>query len=309
MRQRIDREQFRAAYRRAVGEIAPFLTRESQSVIARHNLGLHPDRYDMLAYLRASERRYLLVVDRFNEHCAASGEQDSALDVGGFLGAFPLALSRVGIRVTLVEEYGYYHGAFDDLKAFLQAQGIEIWPADFTQPLSDTPRRQFTLVTNMAMLEHLPSSPRQLMRNVRESVIEGGTMIVEVPNVAYWPNRLRALRGDTPHQAYDLYYASEPPFMGHHREYTVAELHDLMRWSGFSIRSTDLHNYSLSLREGRWRDRLYVFAMYVWPTLVFRNCREVIMVTASPAPDGPIEPPAIRLTDPASALALSEPQS
>jgi hypothetical protein len=66
VRQRIDREQFRTAYRDAVREIAPFLTRESQSVIARHNLGLHPDRYDMLAYLRASERRYLLVVDRFN---------------------------------------------------------------------------------------------------------------------------------------------------------------------------------------------------------------------------------------------------
>lgn len=290
----IDREAFRAAYRQATGEIEPFLTPERLAVIAHHNLGLHPDRYDIRAYLRASERRYVLVVDRFNEHRAVSVPETSALDVGGFLGAFPLALSRVGVNVTLVEEYDYYYGAFDDLRDFLEGEGVRVWAADFTKPLAEPPTERFTLVTNMAMLEHLPSSPKQLMENLRACVDDTGMLIVEVPNIGYWPNRLRALRGQSIHQPYDLYYGSDPPFMGHHREYTVDELESLLRWSGFTPQSIDIQNYSLSLRHGGLYTRLYEFVMYLWPTLLFRNCREVITATArrsdvDPAP-GAVRP-------------------
>jgi SAM-dependent methyltransferase len=294
---RIDREAFRLAYRRAVGEITPFLTHERLAVISRHNLGLHPDRYDMARYLRASERRYVLAIDHFVANSRSVESEPSALEVGGFLGAFPLALARLGINVTLVEEYGYYHGALDDLKDFLEQEGINIWPADFTKPLPTPQDQGFTLVTNMAMLEHLPSSPKTLMENLRSCIAEGGTLIVEVPNIAYWPNRLRALRGESIHQGFDTYYASEPPFLGHHREYTVDELCKLMSWSGFRVQSVDTHNYSLSLREGRWRDRLYVLALYLWPALVFSRCREVITVTAEPAPAGAIGPTTFTLQD------------
>jgi SAM-dependent methyltransferase len=290
----IDRERFRAAYRQAVRDIAPFLTAERQGAIARHNLGLHPDRYDLLSYLRASERRYVRAVDRFNDHASPADREPTALDVGGFLGAFPLALARSGARVTLVEEYGYYHGAFDDLKLFLEQHGVAIWPADFTQPLVAAPER-FSLVTNMAMLEHLPSSPRQLMENLRRCVADDGVLILEVPNIAYWPNRLRALRGHSIHQAFDLYYASDPPFMGHHREYTVDELRALLEWSGFEVRSIDLHNYSLSLRGGTWFDRAFVLALYLWPTLLFSRCREVILAAARPRSGESAGPDALRL--------------
>lgn len=295
MNERVDRDRFRSAYRQAVREIAPFLTWERQVAIARHNLGLHPDRHDLLTYLRASERRYLRAVDRFNEHSGTTEHQPTVLDVGGFLGAFPLALARTGAKVTLVEEYGYYGGALDDLKHFLEREGVTIWPADFTQPVPARPSDRFSLVTNMAMLEHLPSSPRQLMDNLRASVEDLGTLIVEVPNIAYWPNRLRALRGESIHQEFELYYASDPPFMGHHREYAVEELRALLGWSGFDVQAIDLHSYSLSLRSGSLLDRFYVFGVYLWPTLLFRNCREVIMATARPAQGAPGPPDALRL--------------
>ncbi len=277
----IDREAFRAAYRQATREIEPFLTPDRLAVIARHNLGLHPDRFDIRSYLRASERRYVRAVDRFNQYGDAS-VQPSALDVGGFLGAFPLALSRVGVSVTLVEEYDYYYGAFDDLKEYLEHQGVEVWAADFTKPLAGPSPRRFSFVTNMAMLEHLPSSPRQLMENLRACLTDRGIAIVEVPNIAYWPTRLRALRGQSIHQAYDFYYQSEPPFMGHHREYTASELQDLLGWSGFTVQAIDGFNYSLTLRAGGWRERLYVLLVYMWPTVLFRGCREVLMATARP---------------------------
>jgi SAM-dependent methyltransferase len=277
----LDVAAFAVNYRRAVEEIRPFLTPESLAVIARHNLGLHPERLDLVAYLRASEKRYVLALERFNAHHTRGQEPVSALDVGGFLGAFPLALARIGVDVTLVEEYDYYHGAFDDLKAFLESQGITIWATDFTQPLFEPPPRRYDLVTNMAMLEHLANSPKALMDNLHSSLSDRGLLVVDVPNIGYWPTRLRALRGESIHQGYDLYYASEPPFLGHHREYTPAELRDLLDWTDYDLQSLDLQNYSLDWRAGGWRDRLYTFVVYLWPTLVWASCREVITATAT----------------------------
>jgi hypothetical protein len=136
----------------------------------------------------------------------------------------------------------------------------------------------------MAMLEHLPSSPKALLDNISRCLDDRSILIVEVPNIAYWPNRLRALRGQSIHQAFDLYYASEPPWIGHHREYTVEEVRDLLTWSGFEIRTLDVHNYSLTLTAGTWLDRLYTLFVYLWPMLLFANCREVIMATATLTP-------------------------
>src|SRR5262249_32170004 len=155
------------AYRQAVRDVMPFVTPERQEVLAKHNLGLHPDFSDLRVYLEASEERYARLIGHVNERLPGrSADALSALDVGGFLGALPLALARCGVEVTLVEEYDYYYGAFDELKAYLLDAGVGVWAADFTQPLAGVAERRYTLVTNMAMLEHLPSSPRVLLENV-----------------------------------------------------------------------------------------------------------------------------------------------
>jgi SAM-dependent methyltransferase len=276
----IDLEYFRSCYRGAIADIAPFLTRERQAAISRHNLGLHPDHYDIRTYLRASERRYVLAVSSFNRHNTADGEAMTALEVGGFLGAFPLALSRAGVAVTLVEEYDYYHGALDELRSFLEREGIEIWSVDFTLPLEAPVERRFTLVSNMAMLEHLPSTPRALMANLRSCLAERGTLLVEVPNIAYWPNRLRLLRGQSVHQAFSVYYATEPPFMGHHREYTANELRQLLAMSGFAIWEVVYLNYSADWRDADRLTRLRMSALNL-PTRLIASCREVILAIAA----------------------------
>jgi len=275
--------RFREEYRQAVRDVARFVTPERQELIARHNLGLHPSRTDLTAYLEASEKRYVRAVELFNAHLDGNSTDLRALDVGGFLAAYPLTLVRLGMPVTLAEVYAYYHGAFDDLSEFLAAEGIEIWDVDFTEPLDHSLDRRFTMVTNMAMLEHLASSPGQLMSNLRAVTDERGALVIETPNLAYWPNRWALLRGRSVHPPLEVVYGSAAPFLGHHREYTVRDLRDLLSWTGFNTKSIDVFNYSLSLGEGKWIDRLYTFAVYLWPTLLFRNCREVIMALAVPA--------------------------
>lgn len=283
----IDRERFCVAYRQAVGDVMRFVTSDRQELLARHNVGLRPEHIDLRVYLQASERRYVRVIEQFNaRHPAMALGEVSVLDIGGFLGALPLALARCGVEVTLAEEYDYYHGAFDELKQFLERSGVDVWAADFTQPLPEAPERRYTLITNMAMLEHLPSSPKILLENIRAVIEPDGLLVVDVPNIAYWPNRLKALLGQSVHQPLEFMYESEPPFLGHHREYTADELTAVLSWSGFEVLLTDAFNYTPPLRSGSPYRRTVNLLLNVLPSRALRNGREVVLAVATPAPDG-----------------------
>src|SRR5688572_6450723 len=119
----VDPAAFRTLYRSSVTDVMRFVTREKQVGIAKHNQSFHPDRYDLGAYLEASEERYIRVVQMVNRHAVLAGRELTTLDAGGFLAAFPLTLARMGIPTTIAEVYGYYGGAFDDLRAFIEGQG------------------------------------------------------------------------------------------------------------------------------------------------------------------------------------------
>ena len=95
---------FRVAYREAVGAVLPFFDSARLEKVAAHNPGWRPDRFDVAAYLRASEVRYAEVLGLFRR-CGGAGERPRVLEVGGFFGAFPLALAQLGLRVTLSEKY------------------------------------------------------------------------------------------------------------------------------------------------------------------------------------------------------------
>jgi Methyltransferase domain len=278
----IGADRFRAAYRRAVEDVSAFLTPERQQVLAAHNLALHPDHFDLRAYLRASERRYTRIVEQFDQRRPHS-DGAAALDVGGFAGALPLALKRCGLDVTLVEEYGYYQGAFDELRDFLLSEGLAIWAEDFTAPLGEPPTRTYQLVMNLAMLEHLPSSPKPLLDNLRTVTDPSGLLFVDVPNIAYWPNRLKLLRGRSIHAPMELLYDSAPPYLGHHREYTRDDLATVLHRGGFRLLTVQCFNYTSLMGGQRVRDAMLPWLVNALVTRLSPTSREVLLAVAEPA--------------------------
>jgi 2-polyprenyl-3-methyl-5-hydroxy-6-metoxy-1,4-benzoquinol methylase len=273
----VDRGRFGAVYAQAVSEIVPFLTRDRLEVVGRHNPGWKPERFDAASYLRTSQVRYEAALEVFARH---RGDGDSSLlrvlDVGGFMGALPLTLARLGARVTLAERYGFYHGAFDELRDFLSEQGVDIWDADLSEELDPLPEDRFDLITAMAVLEHLPSSPRPLLLNAKALLVERGRLVVDVPNIAYWPNRVGLLRGISPlPQMADVYH-SEAPFTGHHHEYTVDELVNVLSWSGLEVDEVVTLNYT------PWPDRRLLRRLVAdVPRKRFARLREVLLACAS----------------------------
>lgn len=273
----IDLQAFRTEYRRAVEEVIPFLTPERVAVIARHNPGWKPGAFDLAAYLWNSEKRYARALESF-ERCGgrAAGERLSVLDVGGFMGALPLALARIGVDVTLSEKYGYYYGAFDDLRDHLAAAGVEIWDLDLTVALDPDPGRRFDLVAAMAILEHLAHTPKPMLDNIRTLLAPSGRLVLDVPNLAHWPKRLDFLLGISPLAPLEHVYWAQEPFTGHHREYTAHELRDVLTWSGLAVQELQCYEYWPPERAGLVK-RLLV----QWPARRFAPLAELLLVCAA----------------------------
>lgn len=268
-----DLAAFHARFRQSVQDVLPFFGEAELHLIARHNPAWGPGRFDLAGYLGASEIRYGQALRLFNAGAARGAGLKAAkvLDVGGFMAVFPLTLARCGVTVALAEKYGYYAGAFDRLADFLRAEGITIHDEDFSESEVDVGER-FDLVTNMAVLEHLASSPRQMLLNMKRHLQPQGRLLLEVPNLAYWPKRVQLLRGQTIHPDIQVVYDAEVPFIGHHREYTMDDLRRLAQLAGFELDEMVSFNYT------PWQDRSLKQRLFlIWPTRVFPSCREVLM--------------------------------
>lgn len=260
--------EFSETYRKAVDEIVALMPKD-WSAIAKHNAAWSRDLFDARKYLLDSEGRFLRAY-----RILLSDKAMRVLDVGGFLGALPLTLARLGFKVSIAEKYGYYGGSLDAIAGHLQANGVIIHDVDFTDPaaglagLADS----FDGITCMAVAEHLAHSPKVLMDNMRQVLKARGTLVFEVPNLAYWPKRiLFFLKGRTVLPPMADVYNSAVPFTGHHREYTLEDARYVMEKGGFSIVSECTYNYGIDTGN-------VLETLKFMPALLFKEWAGIILM-------------------------------
>ncbi|HEX8749312.1 MAG TPA: methyltransferase domain-containing protein [Pyrinomonadaceae bacterium] len=143
----------------------------------------------------------------------------------------------------MTESLKYYNDSFDSLFAFIRGRGVEIFDYDPFEPDAALDK-QFDVVTLMAVLEHYPHWHKTLMKNVSKLMKPEGKLYIEVPNIACWPKRIGLLRGRTPLAQIGDVYRSHLPFIGHHHEFTLAELRGLARLSRMRVVAEDLYDYT-----------------------------------------------------------------
>jgi 2-polyprenyl-3-methyl-5-hydroxy-6-metoxy-1,4-benzoquinol methylase len=256
----------------------PFLGDDRLEGLGRHNPAWGPGRHDVRGYLEASEKRYVYALCLLRRSGAGPLRDLRLLDVGGFMGAFPLALRRIGAEVALTEKYDYYYGAFDPIRDLLADAGVQVLDVDFTEPLGASETGRFDAVFNMAVAEHLAHSPRPMMDNTRAVLVESGRLLLEVPNLAYWPRRMALLRGETVHPPLPDVYVADPPFTGHHREYTEADLRELHELAGFTVHDLVTLNYT-----PHWPPPTGPAKLMTIPRRRLRSARELLLACSQPA--------------------------
>lgn len=232
-------QEFDKVYQASVRAVFEHWNAEMQQVIALHCHGWSPGLFDFKSYLEASSVRFY----KAYSHVAREGENLAVCDVGGFWGVLPLTLKELGYRAAMTETLKYYNDSFKALFDFIRGRGVEIFDYD---PFEEDAAldKELDVVTLMAVLEHYPHSHKTLMKNVARLMKTKGKLFIEVPNIAYWPKRVGLLMGRTPLASLEDVYRSQVPFIGHHHEFTIAELRDLARLSGMKVLEEDFYNYT-----------------------------------------------------------------
>jgi 2-polyprenyl-3-methyl-5-hydroxy-6-metoxy-1,4-benzoquinol methylase len=121
------------------------------------------------------------------------------------------------------------------------------------------------------VIEHLYRTPSQLLRLLHRLLRSGGFLLLQTPNAARLHNRLQLLRGRNPFEP----FRETEMNPGHFREYTVDELLQLGRSSGFDVVRWKTANYfrspSLANRLAVAGDRVTPPRLRAGITVVFRK--------------------------------------
>lgn len=109
----------------------------------------------------------------------------------------------------------------------------------------------FDLVLWCEVIEHLTANPVHALAQIHRVLKPGGALVVTTPNVARTDNVAALLRGDN---VYDPYHLGAPLSGSRHsREYTFAELRDLLVGCGFAVERMEDHDTApLQTRSARW---------------------------------------------------------
>jgi 2-polyprenyl-3-methyl-5-hydroxy-6-metoxy-1,4-benzoquinol methylase len=208
---------------------------------------MDPDRpFDYVNYLERSVIRYENIFQRSLRTGA------NWLEVGCLFPALPIALSLMGLSVSIVEDFSFYppeiHHMYSDVsKTF----GIRFHNHNLSTQNNMDLQARYDYASLMGVIEHLPHTPRFLLENIHLNLQQKGILFVDVPNLYFSFNIQRFLKGQHIQQPIATLYQSDIPFVGHHREYTVADLRFVLAKAGFKITELKLFNYSadFSLRN------------------------------------------------------------
>jgi 2-polyprenyl-3-methyl-5-hydroxy-6-metoxy-1,4-benzoquinol methylase len=178
----------------------------------------------MRSYLRMNVVRVVRLVELLRRRGALTGR---VLEVGAWFGSFALTLRRLGYEVVACDRYSSYGDAFSAHTKLLEDAGVEIVSTARENELEQIAELgTFDAVLAAAVIEHVPHTPRHLLETLYGAVRPGGLLLLDTPNVARYWNRRAIERGETIFQPLKDQYHCEPPWEGHHREYTADEL----RW-------------------------------------------------------------------------------
>jgi 2-polyprenyl-3-methyl-5-hydroxy-6-metoxy-1,4-benzoquinol methylase len=160
-----------------------------------------------------------------------AGKQDLVIaDIGGGHGLFSTGCAALGMKVTLVDDFGnpvnYTEASKEALKIH-EELGVEILRLDAPRNLA-LPKEHYDVVTTFDSIEHWNHSPRKALHVMLDSLKEQGWMIIGVPNCVNLRKRLTVPFGKGKWSPMKYYYW-EDEFRGHTREPDVDDLHYISR--------------------------------------------------------------------------------
>ena len=174
------------------------------------------------------------------------------VDLGAGLSIFGPMVRKLGLEVTLVDDFGGGGGVIagqqtQDIKVlnlFREQLGIRIIEENFVEqpiPLGDA---SVDVVTCFHSLEHWHNSPKRLFKEISRIVRPNGLLILATPNAVNIRKRAYVLVGRNNFPVLRAWYdEGDPVYRGHVREPVIRDLQQMMQWNGFEVLATYGRNF------------------------------------------------------------------
>ncbi|MFC6733693.1 bifunctional 2-polyprenyl-6-hydroxyphenol methylase/3-demethylubiquinol 3-O-methyltransferase UbiG [Haladaptatus sp. DYSN1] len=193
-------------------------------------------------YLRGKFFKFELVASLLQDHVPRDA---TVLSLGAGACDVEAGLSVLGYQVTGIDDYNEpWHLMGDNRERIIEfAADMGVTAIRRDAVMATVEDDSFDAVLILDVIEHMHNSPRELLNYAASKAKEGGVVIVLTPNAAHLANRLKLLTGKTNHTSLEGYYWSTYSFRGHVREYTEAELREVLAdYHGLEIVDTRLLN-------------------------------------------------------------------
>lgn len=207
------------------------------------NLAIHISRDFARKYLRQNTIRVVHLVAMLRDMGLSGGR---ILEIGGAFGSFAYVLQRLGYQVTVIDRYADFNGAMNPYISLMRDFGVEVIEASRENEVERTAALgEYDAVISMAVIEHIPHTPRPFLEMLHSHVRPGGLLAIDTPNIARYWARKRINEGLSPYSNMADQFNSSIPFEGHHREYALEEVAWMLKAIGLVDVRTDLFDYNL----------------------------------------------------------------
>lgn len=191
-----------------------------------------------LEHARSSYRRTLHDIIPVAEGIASDRQSVRILEIGAFLGVVSCVLARLGFRVTAHDIPEFMEN--DRLALRYHSDRVTTITSNlrnYAMPANDA---AFDIVIMCETLEHLNFNPLPVLAEINRILSTSGYLYLALPNQASLVNRTKLLFGKSIHNPVQDFFEqldrTTNMIVGiHWREYTGAELEELIVRSGFSI--------------------------------------------------------------------------
>jgi len=165
-----------------------------------------------------------------------SSTKPRILEIGAYLGVVSRALTKLECEVVATEHPNYAKSA--RLSDFYSRHGIALHGVDLADASLPFPSESFDAVIICEVVEHLNFNPLPVLLEISRVVRTGGYVYLAMPNFSSLSNRVRVLRGRSPHNPIPDYMAQLDRRRNmevglHWREYTARESCEMLEIVGF----------------------------------------------------------------------------
>lgn len=161
---------------------------------------------------------------------ALPAQTGTVVDIGPGRGLIPHALALLGHRVYTVESPKFATSSAVDRLTRLGVEGLFAHVGKESVPLEDGVA---DLVFCADVLEHVVHSPRPFLAELLRLLKPGGYLIIVTPNAIRLLTRVKVAAGYTNWPPVEEFF-DEEYHVGHHKEYTPAELAHVLKRVGLT---------------------------------------------------------------------------